>query len=326
MAPPPGSAPAPESRSSGTGLFREEALEEYARGRDVGSPLRLSPRWAAWTWRILLLLFAGGLAFAAFGRVSEYAAGPAVLRIVGHTELTARTDGTVEEVLVLPGERVREGQVLVRFYSDSERAEVERVRSEFELQLVRVLRDPRDEDARAAAAAIRPQLVLAQSRLSQRRVAAPHDGIVNDVRIRPGQRLSAGERVVSLVQEDRELELIALLPGRTRPLLEPGMPLRLSVSGYAHAYVDLTIAEVGEEVVGPDAVRRYLGAEVGDAVRVDGPVVMMRAALPARTFRSDGREHELFPGMQGTAEVPVRRESVLLALLPGLRGLRERVG
>jgi membrane fusion protein (multidrug efflux system) len=261
-----------------------------------------------------------------FGRVSEYASGPAVLRIAGHTELTARAEGTVEEVRVLPGERVGEGQVLVRFYSDTERAEVERMRSEFDLQLVRVLRDPRDEDARAAAAAIRPQLVLAQSRLQQREVTAPHDGTVHDVRIRPGQRLSAGDLVVSLVREDRELELVALLPGRSRPLLAPGMPLRLRVQGYAHAYVDLSIAEVGEEVVGPDAVRRYLGAEVGDAVRVDGPVVMMRAVLPSRTFRSDGREHDLFPGMQGTAEVPVRRESVLLALLPGLRGLRERLG
>jgi membrane fusion protein (multidrug efflux system) len=324
MAPPP--EPHPGSADRESSLFREEALQEYARGRDVGSPLRLSPRWTAWTWRILLLLLAGGVAFTALGRVSEYASGPAVLRIAGHTELTARTEGTVEEVLVLPGERVQDGQVLVRFYSGTERAEVDRVRAEFELQLVRLLRDPRDEDARAAAAAIRPRLQLAQARLSEREVRAPHDGIINDVRIRPGQRLSAGDRVVSLVQEDRELELIALVPGRYRPLLEPGMRLRLRVSGYSHAYVDLAVAEVGEEVVGPDAVRRYLGAEVGDAVRVDGPVVVMRASLPSRTFRSDGREHELFPGMQGVAEVPVRRESVLTLLLPGLRGLRERLG
>ncbi|HMB70925.1 MAG TPA: HlyD family efflux transporter periplasmic adaptor subunit, partial [bacterium] len=191
---------------------------------------------------------------------------------------------------------------------------------------VRLLRDPRDDAARAAAAAIRPRLQLAQAQLAEREVRAPHGGIVNDVRIRTGQRLAAGERVVSLVQEDRGLELVALVPGRYRPLLEPGMPLRLRVSGYSHAYVDLTVSEVGDEVVGPDAVRRYLGAEVGDAVRVDGPVVMMRASLPTRTFHSDGREHELFPGMQGVAEIPVRRESVLMVLLPGLKGLRERLG
>jgi membrane fusion protein (multidrug efflux system) len=102
------------------------------------------------------------------------------------------------------------------------------------------------------------------------------------------------------------------------------MPMRLEVSGSSHAYVDLEIEEVGDEVVGPSAVRRWLGAVVGDAVPLDGPVVTVRARLPERTFHSDGRDHEFFPGMQGTGEVKVRRESILVTLVPGLRNFVER--
>lgn len=52
MARPPRSAPDSGSYSPGTGLFREETLEEYARRRDVGSPPRPSPRRAGFaTWR-----------------------------------------------------------------------------------------------------------------------------------------------------------------------------------------------------------------------------------------------------------------------------------
>jgi membrane fusion protein (multidrug efflux system) len=305
-------------------LFRAEALEEYAVGRDEGSLLRISPRWTDWTYPVLLVLFFAALLAAVFGKISEYATGAAIVRMSGHAELTARAAGTVEEVLVTPGERVTEEQTLVRFYSGAERNEYDRVRSEFELQLVRVLRNPQDESARAAAAAIRPQLVLAEARLAERSVTAPHAGFVSDVRIRPGQRLAAGDPVLTLVQEDQPLELAAIVPGRYRPLLAPGMPLRFEVTGYAHAYLDLTISEVGDEVVGPGAVRRYLGADVGDAVPLTGPAVVVRAALPMRTFRSDGRDHEFFPGMQGVAEVGVRRESVLVTLVPGLRYFFER--
>lgn len=318
--------PEGESVRSDAGLFRDEAVEEYLRGRDRGSLLRISPRWTDWTYRILVLVFLTGVAFAVLGRVDEYATGPALVRMSGHTEITARSSGTVEEVLVAPGERVFGGQVLVRFYSGAERNEYERVKAEFELHLVRVLRDPFDESARAAAAAIRPQLVLAEARLAERAVTAPGAGIVSDVRIRPGQLLAIGDEVLTLVRENQELELVSLLPGRYRPLLAPGQGLRLEVTGYSHAYLDLTIGAVGDEVVGPQAVRRYLGSDIADAVHLAGPVVLVRAGLPGRTFRSDGRDHEFFPGMQGVAEVSVRRESLLVALVPGVRYFLERFG
>jgi hypothetical protein len=81
---------------------------------------------------------------------------------------------------------------------------------------------------------------------------------------------------------------------------------------------------VGDEVVGPNEVRRYLGPEIGDAVQVDGPVVLLKARLPSPTFVAEGRTYRFHNGMHGTAEVEVRAEKILLALVPGLKALLRR--
>ncbi|MGQ0720242.1 MAG: HlyD family efflux transporter periplasmic adaptor subunit [Candidatus Eiseniibacteriota bacterium] len=306
-------------------LFREEALREAARGREgEGAVLRNSDRWTRWTYHVLVVAFVAALGYGFFGSVDEYASGPAVVRTEGQIDLTARVAGTVDEVLVAPGDAVTAGQELVRFYAGAERSAADAARSDFEMQLVRVLRDPGDQAARAAAAAARPAMVEALARLEERIVAAPHDGRVQDLRIRPGQLLSAGDRVLTLSTEEGGLAVVAFLPGSYRPLLRPGLVMRLEVPGYSHAYVDAEIATVGEEVVGPGAVQRYLGTELGDAVSISGPVVFAHAPLVDPTFRAGGREHRFFPGMAAEAEVAVRREKLLVALVPGLRELLER--
>ncbi|MEZ5064401.1 MAG: HlyD family efflux transporter periplasmic adaptor subunit [bacterium] len=305
-------------------LFRAEALEEFQRGHGGGRVLQLSPRWTDATFRILLAMLAIALVFLIVGRISQYASGPAIVRVVGDGPVAVRASGTVERVLVLPGDAVNEGDVIVRLWAGAEESELERARAAFELHLAQLLRNPQDESARAAAAAARPGVLLAEARLEERLVRAPRAGRVSDVRIQPGQLLAAGDPVVSIVAEADPLELVAFLPGRYRPLLEPGMALRIEVEGYAHAYEDLAIAQVGEEVIGPDAARRSLGADVRDAVLMTGPVVLVRARLP-ETFRADGEEHSFFPGMTVRADARIRTQSILVTLVPGLEAALEKL-
>jgi membrane fusion protein (multidrug efflux system) len=253
------------------------------------------------------------------GTVHEYASGPAIIRVEGRAELTARAAGTVSSVNVQPGQRVTADQVLVTFYTGGEVSALERVEQEFELQLIRVLDKPSDETARQALTTLRAERELARAKLEERLVKSPQAGVVSDIRIRPGQHLEAGEIVLAIVPDDATFMAVAMLPGQYRPLLRPGMPLRLELTGYHHTYRDLVVESIGDEVVGPGEIKRYLGQEVGDTVAIAGPVVLVRARVPTRTFVSDGRQFNYFDGMQGQAEVRVRAESILVTLVPGLK-------
>src|SRR6185369_10155210 len=119
------------------------------------------PLWTRISYWVLLVALAAFLVYSLVGRVDEYAAGTAVVEMGGRTDLTALEAGTVSAVEAAPEQRVRAGQVLVRFDDARERAELEREEREFTLQLVNHLRDPADRGAEQALISLRAQRELA---------------------------------------------------------------------------------------------------------------------------------------------------------------------
>ncbi len=280
--------------------------------------LRVAPGWTAWApWALIVALVLAGFG-AARTPVNEYATGPALVQATDRVALTAPTAAVVESIQITPGERVAAGDVLVRFRAEAERDRLDRARDAEERALLDYLREPGNADVRQHLARSRAERILSEDALNRRSVVSPRDGIVEDIRIRPGQSLSPGEPIVSVYGEHRQLRLVAAIPGRYRPQVDSGDALRLEVSGYAHAYVQLQVDVVGHEVVGPSAVRRYLGADWQDAVPLDGPIVLVEAELPS-AFTFDGETCRFFPGMQGRAEIQVRRSNLLATLIPALR-------
>lgn len=306
------------------GLFREEALRHAARGRGGdGDILRLSPAWTRWAYWILVAAFAVGGLYSIIGTVHEYASGPAVIWISGRSSLTATVAGTVEAIEVKPGERVEAGAVLVRFHSAREYAELDRIQREFDLQLAKTLRDPSDDTARQTLTALRTQRDLARARVEQLSVRALQTGVVGDVRIRPGQLLTPGEVILTMLGNDTRCSIVTMLPAHYRPQLQPGMSLRFEITGYRYAYQDMTIESVGSQIIGPNEVQRYLGQEIADTIKVEGPVVLVEARPHSRTFEVDGARFEMHHGMNGRAEARVRSETILTTLFPGLRAVLE---
>jgi hypothetical protein len=53
--------------------------------------------------------------------------------------------------------------------------------------------------------------------------------------------------------------------------------------------------------------------------------VRVEAYFPRDTFEASGESYALHDGMWGSAEVPVRSESLLAAFVPGLRDVLERL-
>ncbi|HYI03177.1 MAG TPA: RND transporter, partial [Hyalangium sp.] len=101
-----------------------------------------------------------------------------------------------------------------------------------------------------------------------------------------------------------------------RPMLKPGQVFRLELEGFPYVYQELTVSQVSDELVGPAEVRRYLGPGLGDAVALEGPVVVVEARLPGETFQSDSRTYSYYTGMPGTARVKVRARNGWVTLLP----------
>jgi membrane fusion protein (multidrug efflux system) len=306
------------------GLFRRRVVEQMLRPSQADAdPLRLSPVWTRVSYWVLLIALAAFLVYSLVGRVDEYAAGIAVVEMGGRTDVTALEAGTVAAVTAAPEERVRTGQVLVRLDDARERAELERAEREFTLQLANRLRDPADRNAEQALIGLRAQRELARAQLDRRVLRAPADGTIADVWVRPGQYLQPGQAVLSLAGPQGATisgpSVAVLLPGQYRPQIKRGMPMRLEISGYKYAYQKLAVGTVGDEVIGPGEAQRYLSPGGADAVSVTGPVVIVRARLPRSTFTAEGKTYRYHDGMHGQAEVRVRSERILFALVPALK-------
>jgi membrane fusion protein, multidrug efflux system len=303
-------------------LFRAHAVEAARRGQSHGHPLELPPRWIGRATWLLAGAAAAGLAFAAVARAGEYARGSAVVRVEGRLDLTTASGGVVLAVEVEPGAVVQTGQPLVLFHADAEARELDRLDRELELKLVRILLHPSDDATRQSLAGLRAARELAAARLAERQVVAPRAGVVRNLRIRPGQMLAPGDAVLTLVDEERAaFSLVALVPGQFRPLLRRGMPVRFELDGYRQSASTVVVESVGDEAVGPSEARRFLGREVGDAVPVEGALVVVRARLPGAGFTYDGRSYRFYDGMSGRVEVRVRTMPILVMLFPALRGL-----
>jgi multidrug efflux pump subunit AcrA (membrane-fusion protein) len=306
----------------GDDIFSPDARAALEAGGREGAPLALSPAWIGRSYWLLLAGTVGGLLFAVLAHVGDYARGPAVVRVDGRLDLSSAAGGIVLSVDVEPGMPVAAGQTLVRFHAEPERRELEQLEREFELKLVRILLHPDDEVTRQSLAALRAAREMAGTRLRDRMVVAPQAGVVRNLRIRPGQLLNPGDVVLTLVDERQAaFTVVALVPGQFRPMLKQGLPLRFTLDGHAQATADLQVESVGDEVVGPNEMRRYLGQELGDTMPVQGGLVLVRARLPWQSFALDGQRYRYYDGIPGRVDVRVRRVRLLALLFPALKQL-----
>jgi membrane fusion protein (multidrug efflux system) len=54
-------------------------------------------------------------------------------------------------------------------------------------------------------------------------------------------------------------------------------------------------------------------------LETEGPIILVRASLPSRSFSVGGRKFEYFEGMPAKVQVAVKSEPILVAMIPGLK-------
>ncbi|MGH7269208.1 MAG: efflux RND transporter periplasmic adaptor subunit [Polyangiaceae bacterium] len=305
-------------------LFRREALEHQSARGAPAALLQIDAESTAWGFYLLCAGMLVALVFVAFGRMNEYATGPAFVRLDEHLTLSSSFSALVSKIEVAPGAVVEEGAVLVRFSDATETAELDSVSHEYNDQLAKLLQLPNDPVARDALVALRARRELAKTKLEQRTLRAPRRGVVGDVLVREGQLVEAGASIVALQEPESTATVVALLPGRYRPLLHEGAVLRFELEGFhRHAY-ELPIDTVGDQIIGPAEAGRYVGHDSADAFSFSGPVVLVQAKIHGTRFDADGQHFSFANGMYGKAETVVRNEPVAYGFVPSLKPIAER--
>lgn len=298
-------------------VFRKEAIEHYAGSRVEHGRMLIVPAMARQFYFLLLVLIGTTGLFLLIGSVGEYAVGTVVIRSRERIAVTAMASSIVADLPVRVGTQVARGDVLVSLHAADEEAQMSAVQREFDANLVRMLANPGDYTARQALASFRAQRELLLARRNERLLRAPDAGIVRDIRVRPGQSVSPGEVVLSIVTGLSGFVANVVLPGQQRPLLRAGLPMRIELKGIPYNYQTATIDTVGEEIVGPQEARKLLGSDVADSLSLAGPQVFARASLGDH-FDLDGSPHRYVDGMQGTARVQLRRKRLITLFIPGL--------
>jgi membrane fusion protein (multidrug efflux system) len=164
------------------------------------------------------------------------------LRARETVQITANVSDTVSAVHFDDGDRVQQGQVLVELTSSEESAllaEAEARASEAQRQYQRLTRlvaegtaaesllDERRREAETAAA----QLDAVRSRLQDRLIAAPFDGLVGLRNLSPGARVAAGDVITTLV-DDREMNLDFRIPSVYLRSVGRGTPVEATTPVY----------------------------------------------------------------------------------------------
>jgi multidrug efflux pump subunit AcrA (membrane-fusion protein) len=309
-----------------TPLFRRAAIEhQKRRGATRAELLSIDPTANAWGTRLVAVGLFFLVGFLVFGRINEYATGPAVVRLSGRSTVTSPEPALVHEVRVLPGQRVKAGDVLVLLRSEREQAELQALTQELDDQLVKVLMRPEDLGAREALVSLRARRDVATQRLDSRVLRAKLAGIVGDVRARAGQMVEPGMSLVEVLDESATVDVLAVLPGRYRPYLRQGAELRFELDGFPRMVHALSARMVSDQIVGPREAARAFGVDLADALAIEGPVVLVEGRLPAASFVADGRNYRFAHGMVGKLETVVRDERLAFTFIPALKTWFERM-
>lgn len=159
------------------------------------------------------------------------------VRSAGVAHLKAENTGTVAEVVVRPGARVTKGQALVRldprpFDLAVDEAQAAEAQSELQYQDLLVpdsivsghgSTEERRKNAEARSGLLTAKVRLERAQLDreQATIRAPFNGIVDEVSVAAGERVSAGQAIVTVVDMD-DLEVEAAVLEHDLPLLRVG--------------------------------------------------------------------------------------------------------
>jgi RND family efflux transporter MFP subunit len=177
------------------------------------------------------------------------------LQPLDRVEVRARLEGDLEQIYVREGQRVQAGQLLARFENVSEEGEAKSAAADlasartdlatarWNLEQTQELfkqgavpeRDVKTAEQQVSAALARvaateSRVTSSSTTLRDTRVVAPISGTVETRTAAPGEHMSRGGTILTLVRTD-VLELAGSVPARDADEVTTGQPVRFNVGG-----------------------------------------------------------------------------------------------
>ena len=271
------------------------------------------------------------------------------VRSAGVAHLKAENTGTVSDVLVRPGARVTKGQALVRldprpFDLAVDEAQAAEAQSELQYQDLLVPDSivsghgsseerKKNAEARSGLLAAKARLERAQLDREQATIRAPFNGVVDEVSVAAGERVGAGQSIVTVVDMD-DLEVEAAVLEHDLPLLRVGgeasvvtpaagsqsapgtitavLPLIDSVTRAGRALIAVRGAAARALRPGMYADVRLESGRIPDRILVPSRAVIERDGRPLVFVVKGGRAEWVYitPGRSNGAETEVLPDSV----------------
>jgi len=307
-----------EQKADKGSLYRGEALEAHRTRGNEGALVQLSPSWVKRSYPLLICALLLAATFSIFITVPTYSTGSGVVYIEGVT-VSAQQGGTVDTVLVQPGQSVNAGTAVVRLSAQAEVDELTAAQTEHNGILQQMLFDATDEQVKKQLHASHNRLTLAEARVNAKTVRASQAGTISDIRVRAGQPLQPGEPIATIVQPGAEPQIYAFLPSKDRPRLRVGQVIQVELLGYTKGREQAEISYVGTEAFGANEAAKTLGQTLADAMKLPlGSYVLVKARLPSRTFKTQHSILNYHHGLLTKTEVKISEKPFLVSLLPAL--------
>ena len=236
-------------------IFNPQALEKLRSPDKLDTMIRITGP-VGWMGlaAVAVLCFAIVL-WSIFGSFTEKAEGQGLLLdSAGVVTVTHAASGKVAEIFILPGDRVRKGELIGRLEQPEQSADTRMAEYGTELAT-----NDRDVKSRAYQYDAKRHTQAAREN-----IFCDYEGVVNEVMVREGQIISAGSPVCSVrLTQDREdltgVFYISLDKGKR---VEPGMTIQLAPNGVD---VDQTgsligvVKSVSQYPVSAEGVYKMLG-------------------------------------------------------------------
>ncbi|MFC5699171.1 efflux RND transporter periplasmic adaptor subunit [Pseudomonas sp. GCM10022186] len=173
-------------------------------------------------------------------------------------DLTVEASGTVQDVLFLSGEKIKQGQPLIQMDSDVESASLATAEAELALAQVEFQRGrslvSRQNISKSEFDRLSSELQAASGKVAQlkallakKRIVAPFSGTIGIRQVDVGDFLSSGTTIATL-QDLNTLFVDFFLPEQAAPLLAVGQKVRISVAAFPGEFFEGDIAALNPKV------------------------------------------------------------------------------